>query len=137
MILTIPLDGRAPQVILRRMVRSEGLLFLLGLGATAEPGHYTAELNPYGAVSVALPGGKFGLRPGEFEWCAAPYFRGATVDINGVAHAVRDVDLVMLLSNGKRWRWNVGGRSNLTRLPVAMRVALRLSADLISLGGGI
>jgi len=136
-ILTLNLDG-PPQVRLKGRVQSEEILMLAGLGTKAEPGIYTAQLNPYGAVSVTLPDkSQFGLKPGEFEWCAPPFVVGQVVKVEESEHRVIAVDLVMKLADGREWIWGGGFVvPPQTREPVAMRVTLQREFRRICAGCG-
>lgn len=137
MILSLKLD-EPPRVRLKGRVQSEEILMLAGLGAKAEPGIYTAQLNPYGAVSVTLPDkSQFGLNPGEFEWAAPPYMVGEMVAVEGGRFKVLAVDLVMRLADGRKWTWGSGFVVPvMTREPVAMRVMLQREFRRICAGCG-
>jgi len=50
-------------------VTSELPIFITGKLIFAEPGIYTAEYNPQGAIHIVLDDGtKLGIKPGEYEF---------------------------------------------------------------------
>jgi hypothetical protein len=59
------------RITLPRLVRGESIL---SPAICAPAGVYKPYLNRHGAVSIPLPSGMFGVKPGEFEW-VSPYGR--------------------------------------------------------------
>lgn len=75
-----PVDTARLCVVLPDEVRSEGVLFLAGLGKRVPAGRHFVDLNQFGAVTTREPQ-SIGLRPGEFHF-ECPYCVGETRNVD-------------------------------------------------------
>ncbi|WP_433970200.1 hypothetical protein [Tunturiibacter gelidiferens] len=61
-------DEERLRIVLPRLVRGESII---SPAICAPAGIYKPHLNRHGAVSISLPSGMFGIKPGEFEWVSS------------------------------------------------------------------